>query len=101
MAPRPQSARATPRRGSSDWPNEVMADYRQEVARRLSLNILDALGGRSTRSIALEVGIDPNTLTRIINGEIWCDINTLAKLERELGTLWPGRLGPTEGPPTP
>ena len=72
-----------------------MADPQQEVARRLALNLKAAIGDRSVRSVALEAGMDPNTLARIIAGEVWCDIRTLGKLEELLDVdLWPGRIQP-------
>lgn len=85
--------RPTPSRGSSRWPDEPMENPQQEVARRLALNLTAAIGDRSIRSVALDAGLDPRTVSRVIAGTIWCDILTLAKLEEYLDVaLWPGRL---------
>jgi len=37
-------------------------------------------------------GVDHTTISKILNGQVWADIATLARLEAGLGAdLWPGR----------
>ena len=44
---------------------------------------------RTARAVAEAAGIAPATVTNILNGKSWCDIDTLARLERALGAkLW-------------
>lgn len=83
----------TPNRGSERWPDEPMKNPQQEVARRLAINLKNAIGDRSVRSVAEAAHLDANTVSRVIAGAIWCDILTLAKLEEHLEVgLWPGRI---------
>ena len=44
---------------------------------------------RTARAVAEAAGIAPATVTNILNGKSWCDIDTLARLERALDAkLW-------------
>ncbi|MFF1876593.1 hypothetical protein [Leifsonia sp. NPDC058230] len=87
------SARVNPSRDIANWPNEPIDDPVREVARRFVLNLLAAMGEESRRSIAMKVDLDTNTLKRILNGDVWPDMNTIAKLEDKLeADLWPGRI---------
>ena len=43
----------------------------------------------TARSLAKAAGVAPATVTNILNGVSWCDIDTLARLEQALGVkLW-------------
>ena len=49
--------------------------------------------GMSLRSVAGPAGIDPTSLSRLLNGKVVPDLATIANLERSLDCdLWPGRL---------
>lgn len=74
------------------WPTTVVQHIRAVVVpdRRDMPREATAFHPNAT---ALETGMDPNTLARIIAGEVWCDIRTLGKLEELLDVdLWPGRI---------
>ena len=43
----------------------------------------------SARAVAAAAGVAPTTVTSILNGTSWCDIDTLARLEKALDKkLW-------------
>jgi len=87
MSPRPE--RTAPAARCVNWPLVPSDDEIAEVARRLVLNLREAMADRSTREVAAVTGVDRVTLSTILNGQSWPDIATLAKLERGLGSLWP------------
>lgn len=87
MSPRP--ARAVPAELCEDWPDVPCADPVAERARELVLNLRKAMSQRSIRQIASTTGVDRATIGAILQGKSWPDIVTLAKLEEELGPLWP------------
>lgn len=72
-------------------PPPVEAVAMQHVARA----IRDARGAdEGVRPFARRLGIDPTTLLRLLAGEIYVDVVTLARMEQNLeATLWPGYLG--------
>ena len=73
------------------WPESVSADPVVEAARLFVLNLREAIGDSSARSVAREAGINHVTLASILHGRAWADTHTLAKLEHSLGIdLWPG-----------
>jgi ribosome-binding protein aMBF1 (putative translation factor) len=53
------------------------------------LNLREAIGERSIREIASTIEVDRATIGVMLQGKSWPDIVTLAKLEQELGPLWP------------
>ncbi|GBQ00881.1 helix-turn-helix domain-containing protein [Streptomyces spongiicola] len=62
----------------------------QEVAARLR-KVVDA-NGWSMVEVARRTGIDRLTVTRVLAGEVWPDLLTIATLEKTLDVdLWPGR----------
>jgi hypothetical protein len=87
MSPRP--TRALPADLCVDWPERSSVDPIAERARQLALNLREAIGQRSVREIASITGVDRATIGAVLQGKSWPDIVTLAKLEHELGSLWP------------
>jgi len=87
MSPRP--TRALPAELCEDWPEVPCADPVAEKARQLVLNLRTAIGERSIREVAIMAGVDRATIGAVLQGKSWPDIVTLAKLEHELGPLWP------------
>ncbi|MFB3979746.1 helix-turn-helix domain-containing protein [Microbacterium proteolyticum] len=52
--------------------------------------MVQALDGRSVRSVAAEAGLDEGTLRRALAGATWPDLHTVAALEECLGVpLYP------------
>ena len=93
----PRPARPSPAALSpAPWPTKPSPDPVAEVARRLVLNLEQAIAGRSIRSVAEAAGLDHTTLLGLLRGRSWPDLATIARLEQGLGAdLWPGR--PTRG----
>lgn len=61
-----------------------------ETARQVALNLRRALDGASLRQASRATGVDHTTIAAIVNGTVWPDLHTLARLEHGLGTrLWP------------
>lgn len=70
---------APPAAAAARWLAVRLAEEMQKPKRR----------PRTARSVAAVAGIAPATVTGILNGERWCDIDTLARLERALNAkLW-------------
>ena len=87
----PRPARELPEALSDGWPHVPSADPIGEVARQFALNVEAAVGDRSVRAAARDVGIDHATIRALIAGKSWPDLATIAKLERGFGVdLWPG-----------
>lgn len=87
-------ARALPvELAAAPWP-EVRSDDRfGEVARLFVVNVRNAMGGRTLREVAADAGIGHVTLQRIITGQAWPDLQTIARLEVGLDAeLWPRHL---------
>ncbi|MET0714899.1 MAG: helix-turn-helix transcriptional regulator [Mycetocola sp.] len=93
----PRPARELPEALSDGWPHMPSADPIGEVARQFALNVEAAIGERSVRAAARDVGVDHATIRALIAGKSWPDLATIAKLERGFGVnLWPGLLGTPE-----
>jgi hypothetical protein len=76
------------------WPDVPSADPVVEVARQFVVNLKVAINGRSLRSVAKAVGVTHVTISRILDGRVWPDLATIARLEHGIGTpLWPGLVG--------
>jgi transcriptional regulator with XRE-family HTH domain len=72
----------------------VSVDPVGEVARQFALNVRAAIGDRSIRAAAQDVGVDHSTIVAVLQGRTWPDLATIAKLELGFGVdLWPGRMG--------
>lgn len=83
--------RAQPRELAGDpWPDAPATDALGEVARQFVLNLRTAIGARSVRSVASDAGMSHGTLLNVLNGRVWPDLYTIARLEATLQTgLWP------------
>ncbi|MBT2496198.1 helix-turn-helix domain-containing protein [Microbacterium sp. ISL-59] len=79
-----KEARANPAMLSPKWPDEPSADPSGEAARRFALNLRAAIGERSVRGVARDVGLDEGTIRKILLGESWPDLRTIWKLESAL-----------------
>lgn len=94
----PRPARAAPNTWSTDWPDAPCGDPTAEVARLLAQRLSAALDGRSLRAAKAVTGVDHAIISKILNGQVWPDIATLARLEAGLGTdLWPGQNRTAKG----
>ncbi|MEC5169948.1 helix-turn-helix transcriptional regulator [Glaciihabitans sp. GrIS 2.15] len=92
MSPRP--ARLAPHQLCVGWPDSPSDDNSAEVARRFALNVRAEMGGRSIREFARDTGLDRATITGIVNGGTWADLQSIARLELVVGkTLWPSFAG--------
>ncbi|PYY32510.1 hypothetical protein [Curtobacterium sp. MCBD17_030] len=72
------------------WPEVPSSDQFGEIARQFVLNVRDAMAGRSLRAVAADAGIGHVTLQRVLAGQAWPDLVTIARLEVGLdAALWP------------
>lgn len=86
----PRPKRPSPSDRVAGWPEAQSHDPVGEVARQLVLNLRAAIGERSLRSVASDCGVSHSTLTNILAGRHWPDLETIAKLEMGLSAqLWP------------
>ena len=61
------------------------------MARLFVLNLIDAMGERSNRSVADAAGISEATLRKTLAGASWPDLHIISRLELALNcTLYPG-----------
>ncbi|MEU9333222.1 helix-turn-helix transcriptional regulator [Streptomyces sp. NPDC048290] len=62
----------------------------QEVAARLR-RAIDARGW-SIAEVSRRTGVSRMTISQVLDGVVWCDLLTIANLEKVLEVdLWPGR----------
>lgn len=74
------------------WPDAPSSDPFGEIARQFVLNLRDAMAGRTLRAVAADAGIGHVTLQRVLTGQAWPDLQTIARLEVGLdAALWPRR----------
>jgi len=72
------------------WPDEICGDPVAERARLFALNLRAAAGSRTLRELGALTGVDHTALSRILDGHVWPDGYTIARLEVRLGVnLWP------------
>lgn len=77
----------------SPWPDGEASDPVGAVAAQFVRSLEAAIGSRSVRSIAIECGLNHQTLRTILLGQVWPDMYTIARLELGLGrSLWGGAL---------
>ena len=86
-------SRALPKELAGEpWPDVTSSDPLGEVARQFVVNVRDAIGERSIRSIAAAAGMSHGTLLNVLAGRVWPDLYTIARLEATLDVaLWPPR----------
>ncbi len=84
---------------SGDWPAaQLDGDPAAEAAQEFVVRLAAAAGERSLRGVEAATGVDHDTVARILRGDTWPDMATLAHLEHGLGAdLWPGRMNPDDG----
>ncbi|WIE80956.1 helix-turn-helix domain-containing protein [Curtobacterium sp. MCSS17_016] len=77
------------------WPEEPSDDRAAETARRLVVNLRAAMNGRTLRAVAADAGMGHVTVQRVLTGQAWPDLQTIARLEDGLDAdLWPVRPRP-------
>ncbi len=81
---------------SGDWPSaQLDGDQAAEAAQEFVVRLAAAAGELSLRGVEVATGVDHDTVARILRGDTWPDMATVAHLELGLGTdLWPGRMAP-------
>lgn len=93
----PRPVRRSPREHvpSGTWPDaDTDGDPAAWAAQGFCRQLAAAIGGRSLRDVEAATGVDHDTVARILRGDTWPDIATLARLEHGLGVdLWPGLTG--------
>ncbi len=77
--------RPVPADYSATWPDSVIKQHDAETARLLVLRLLDAMAGRSLRSVARDAELDEKTVRKIVAGMSWPDLRTIARLEEATG----------------
>ncbi|AXT86255.1 XRE family transcriptional regulator [Aeromicrobium sp. A1-2] len=86
----PRPRRDAPSTFSADWPSAACSDPDAEVLRRIAVNLRAAIGDRSLRSVAADSGIHHSLVAKVLDGQAWVEVVTVARLERGLGArLWP------------
>jgi hypothetical protein len=87
----PRNPRPRPVDLVSPWPKGRTSDSAGRVAASFARSLGKAIDERdSVRAAAIECGLNHQTLHAILNGEVWPDMYTIAKLESGLGLqLWP------------
>lgn len=74
----------------TSWPEVASDDPSVEVARLLAVSLREAIGSGSLRAMSRQTGVDHTTIGAILNGAVWPDLQTIARLEAGLGVaLWP------------
>lgn len=87
-----RTERASPAELTASWPDQPSSDQAGEVARRFALNLRQAIGDRSVRSVAATAGVDEKSVRAVLAGSSWPDLRTIARLEGALGRdLYPHR----------
>jgi transcriptional regulator with XRE-family HTH domain len=78
---------------SGEWPAAKLdGDPAAEAAQQFVARLARATGELSLRSVEAATGVDHDTVARILRGDTWPDIATVANLEHGLeADLWPGR----------
>ena len=74
---------------SGSWPDAVLRDDAPPHVERVQAtcrSLRDHLNasGESARSVAARANVAHTTVTRVLRGETWCDVATLAALEDAL-----------------
>lgn len=96
----PRPHRPAPADSVDNWPNTPSTTPEVETARHVALNLRAALDGISLRQANRATGVDHTTIAAILNGTVWPDLHTLARLEHGLHTaLWPASRPGTPGEP--
>lgn len=87
----PRTPRLRPNELVSPWPHGETSDPAGRVAANFVLALRDAVDGESVRYVARQCGVNHQTLRSVLAGDVWPDMQTIARLEFGLGRpLWPG-----------
>ncbi|MFI7581861.1 helix-turn-helix domain-containing protein [Kocuria sp. M1N1S27] len=82
--------RPEPQAHCDAWPDEICGDPVAERARLFAVSLRTAVGSLTLREVGALTGVDHTALSRILDGQVWPDGYTIARLEVRLGTgLWP------------
>lgn len=77
---------------AAPWPERPSSDRFAEVDRQFVIKLRAAMAGRTLREVAADAGIGHVTLQRVLTGNAWPDLHTIARLEDGLDAqLWPVR----------
>lgn len=79
------SKRARPAELTKSWPDSASSDAAGEVARLMVLNLRAAMGATSIRGVARAAGLNEATVRKVLAGEVWPDVRSVARLEEALG----------------
>lgn len=86
----PRTSRKRPNELTPEWPSTPSEVLAGEYARRFALRLRDVIGEDSVRALARDADVAPGAIRKILEGQTWPDLRTIAKLESTLGTvLWP------------
>lgn len=92
----PRPPRSLPREGCPDWSHEFVFDASLfdlpdvAIAVAFARNLREAMDGRSGREVGRLTGVDFTAINKILRGQTWPDMRTIALLEAGLGVdLWP------------
>lgn len=76
----------------TDWPDGEAIDETTEKVRALAVNLREAMGSLSLREVGDRTGVNHAAVRAILEGRVWADVRTLARLEVGLGvSLWPAQ----------
>jgi len=78
--------RPPPNAYGDTWPDAACTDPAAETARQFAINLTKAIDGRSLRTIGELTDVDYSAISRILNGDTWADLSTVARLEHGLNT---------------
>ncbi|MGX1853069.1 helix-turn-helix domain-containing protein [Streptomyces sp. NPDC055299] len=77
------------------WPRAVLDDHHgAQVAQEVSARLRRAIDahGWTIAELSRRSDVARFTITKVLDGVVWCDLLTIANLEKALGVdLWPGR----------
>ncbi len=94
----PRPRRSLPADLTDGWPDTPSSIPEVETARQVAVNLRTALGEMSLRHAKTLTGVDHTTIAAILNGTVWPDLHTLARLEHGLDAdLWPRSSRPPSG----
>ncbi|WP_157421513.1 helix-turn-helix transcriptional regulator [Agromyces sp. Leaf222] len=79
-----RTPRESPRELTSSWPDVPCDDPAGEIARQFVLKLVQATDGQSIRAVAEKAGVNEGTIRRVIAGESWPDLRTIARVEISL-----------------
>jgi len=87
----PRSARKVPRDWCTRWPDVVSDSELGEVARRFTIKLRSIVDELGMVNVERATRVHHATMRRILDGDVWPDMETIAKLELGLRvSLWSG-----------